>query len=425
MMAAAGRAENLIRKHGSPQQTTLLELFFDLAFIFVIQRIALRITERLSRPGVAGGWHAFPAAGKTLLLLMPLTWVWTLAAWTTAKYDPRRLPVQAVIITAMFGVLIMSAGLPAAFRGGGLAFVVPYVVIQTGRAAVVMIILRGHELARTAARELVWFTLSGLLWITGALTHGGTRVTLWVCGAATDFLAARIGWPVPRLGSLRVTAWAVAGAHLADRYRQFLLIALGESVVALALEYTRGLYDVEPTVAFVIGFATTVLLWRIYFYRTGQTLGDAIAASENPEHLGRVAALAHWIMILGIIITAVGYELVIPHPLGDTMPGWAAVILGGPALYVAGRAHFEYVAFALVSRPRVVGVVILVLAAPLMVPLPPVLVSLIAALVLAGIAAADAARARGRPPEAPSPPRRMVRKQSISPRGGDRGCDGG
>ncbi|OKI85248.1 hypothetical protein A6A27_15700 [Micromonospora sp. CB01531] len=404
-MAAAGRAENLIRKHGSPQQTTFLELFFDLAFIFVIQRITLRITERLSWPGVAHGWHAVPAAGKTLLLLMPLTCVWTLAAWTTAKYDPRRLPVQAVIITTMFGVLIMPAGLPTAFRDGGLAFAVPYVVIQTGRAAVLMIILRGHELQRTAGRELVWFTLSGILWIAGALTHGGTRVTLWICGAATDYLAARLGWPAPRHGSLRVTAWAVAGGHLADRYRQFLLIALGESVVALALEYTMGLYDVESTAAFVIGFATTVLLWRIYFYRAGQILADAIAASKNPEHLGRVAALAHWIMILGIIITAIGHELVIPNPVGHTMPAWVAVILGGAALYVAGRAHLEYVVFARVSRPRVVGVVILILAAPLMLSLPPVLVSLTAALVLAGIAAADVARARGRPLEAPSPSR--------------------
>ncbi len=68
---------------------------------------------------------------------MPLTWVWPLAAWATAKYDPRRLPVQAVIIAAMFGVLIMLAGLPTVFRVGGLAFAVPYVVIQTGPAAVV------------------------------------------------------------------------------------------------------------------------------------------------------------------------------------------------------------------------------------------------------------------------------------------------
>ncbi|MFE9654938.1 low temperature requirement protein A [Micromonospora sp. NPDC006431] len=401
----AGRRTDLFRKGGSPQRVWFLELFFDLAFVFVIERIAMRISEQLGRPGVAERWIGLPELGATLLLLMPLTWMWTFAAWTTARFDPRRPPVQAVVIATMFGVLIMSAALPTAFRGGGLTFAGTYVAIQIGRLLILMIIFRGYELQRAFARELVWFTLTGILWIAGAFAHDGTRVTIWICAAAGDYLAARLGWPAPKLGRQRIPVWAEAPEHLADRYRQFLLIALGQSVLALSLAYTRGLNDLESTSAFVIGFATTVLLWRIYFYRAGQILGEAITASKNPNHLGRVAAFAHWIMILGIVLTAVGYELVIPHPLGHTMPAWAAVILGGPALYVAGRAHFEYVVFARVSRPRIIGVLILIAAAPLMVFLPPLFVLLTAALVLAGIAATDAARARGRPLEAPSPPR--------------------
>ncbi|MFU8875635.1 low temperature requirement protein A [Micromonospora sp. SL4-19] len=401
---AAGRSD-LLRKRGSPQQATFLELFFDLAFVFVIQRIALRVTEHLARPGLAEAWLALPNAGKTLLLLMPLAWVWTMTAWTTARLDPRRLPVQVIVIMTMFGVLIMSAGLPTAFDGGGLAFAVPYVVIQVGRVVILKVMLRGHELEDRVTRDLVWFTLTGILWIVGAFTHDETRVMLWVAAAAGDYLAARLGWPVPKLGRARAIPWAAAGEHLADRYQQFLLIALGESVLALAAAYTMGLYDIESTAAFVIGFATTVLLWRIYFYRAGQILAEAIAASKNPTHLGRVAAFTHWTMILGIIITAIGYELTISHPLGHTALAWVVFILGGPALYVAGRAHFEYVVFARVSRPRIIGVITLALAAPLMHLLPPVLVSLTAALVLTGIAATDATRARGKPLEAPSPPR--------------------
>lgn len=172
--------------------------------------------------------------------------------------------------------------------------------------------------------------------------------------------------------------WADSGEHLADRYRQFLLIALGESVLALSLAYTRGLYNVASTAAFVIGFAAAVLLWRIYFYRAGQILADAIAASNNPIHLGRVAAFAHWIMVLGVVVTVIGFELVIPNPLGHTMPAWAVVVLGGPALFVAGRARFEYVVFARVSRPRLIGVLVLAIAAPLAAFVPPVFVTLTA-----------------------------------------------
>ncbi|MFG1953717.1 low temperature requirement protein A [Micromonospora sp. NPDC048830] len=228
---------DLLRKGESPQQATFLELFFDLAFVFVIERIALRITEQLARPGIAEGWTTFPAVGRTLLLLMPLTWVWTLTAWTTARFDPRRLPVQAVVIMTMLGVLIMSAALPSAFHSGGPAFA---------------IILHAHEHQRAFARELVRFTLTGILWLAGALAHDGTRVWLWTGAAALDYLAARFGWPVPRLGRLRVTVWAAAGGHLADRYRQLLLIALGESVLSLAAAYPRGLYNAESTTAFMI-----------------------------------------------------------------------------------------------------------------------------------------------------------------------------
>jgi low temperature requirement protein LtrA len=109
-------------------------------------------------------------------------------------------------------------------------------------------------------------------------------------------------------------------------------------------------------------------------------------------------------MVAGVVTAAVGDELDIAHPLGHTPPAWIAVILGGPALYLAGRAHFEHAVFGRVSRSRPIGVLALAALTPAMLPLPPVVVAAAAALVLTGIAISDAARARGRPPEQPSPP---------------------
>ena len=97
-------------------------------------------------------------------------------------------------------------------------------------------------------------------------------------------------------------------------------------------------------------------------------------------------------------------ELVIAHPLGHTPPAWIAVILGGPALFLAGRALFEYVVFARVSRDRPIGLLILAALTLAMLLVPPLIVALAATAVLAGIAVCDAARARGRPSEPPSPP---------------------
>jgi low temperature requirement protein LtrA len=127
--------------------------------------------------------------------------------------------------------------------------------------------------------------------------------------------------------------------------------------------------------------------------------------APNRVRLGLSVAYAHLIMVAGIVVIAVGDELVIEHPLGHTQPAWTVVILGGPALFLAGRAIFEYAIFARVSPNRPIGLLMLAaisLATPF---LPPLLIAAAATLVLAAIAVIDAARARGHPPEPPSPPR--------------------
>jgi low temperature requirement protein LtrA len=146
-----------------------------------------------------------------------------------------------------------------------------------------------------------------------------------------------------------------------------------------------------------------VLLWRIYIYRAGQVLGAAVAAAPNPLRVGISALYAHPVMVAGLVAISVGDELVVTHPAGHIQPAWIAVILGGPALFLAGRAALEYVVFSRVSPDRVLGVLVLVAVSPAMVFASPLLAALVAAVVLAGVAIVDAARARRHPGEPPSP----------------------
>jgi low temperature requirement protein LtrA len=173
----------------------------------------------------------------------------------------------------------------------------------------------------------------------------------------------------------------------------------------MGFAFSGGGFETGRTAAFVVSFATTVLLWRIYIYRAGELLPAAIAAARDPGRLARSASFAHLLMVAGVVAIAVGYELVITHPFGHTDTAWIAVILGGPALFLVGRAIFEHAVFARVSRSRLIGLVVLTAIAPAMVLVPPLVVAVAAALVLVGIAVTDAARARGRPPEPPSTPR--------------------
>jgi low temperature requirement protein LtrA len=191
--------------------------------------------------------------------------------------------------------------------------------------------------------------------------------------------------------------------HLAERYRQFLIIALGELILMTTLAVNVSTAADRGT-AFLVSIATAVLLWRIYVYRAGELLSTAIAAAAQPARLAKWASYAHLVMVAGSVVTAVGAELVITHPHGHTQPAWVAVILGGPALFLAGRALFEYTVFARLSTDRLIGLLVLAALTPALLHATPLIVALAATTVLISIAVVDAVRTTRHPPETPSPP---------------------
>jgi low temperature requirement protein LtrA len=398
-----GRGADLLRKPEQPPRATFLELFFDLVFIFALTRVSLRLVEDLTSERRI----ALTEAGQTLLLLLALWMVWLATALIADLYDPQRPEIQLLIVATMFGALVMAVALPEAFGTRGLIFATAYVAIHIGRGLFLVLALRGHEAQRRAARVLFWFGVSAVPWIAGALLpEGAARGVLWTLAVAVDYTGAALGLPAPRLGRSTASELPVVGEHLSERYRQFFIVALGEPILITGLVYSRGGFTPGRNAAFVVAFATTVLLWRIYIYRAGQLLAAAIEAAPHPGRLAVWSSFAHLLMVAGIVAIAVGDELVIAHPLGHTDPAWIAVILGGPALFIAGRALFQYGVFGRVSRSRVIGVFVLAALSPAMILVPPLAVAIAATLVLAMIAVIDAAVTRGRPLEQPSPPSR-------------------
>ncbi|MGW3806740.1 low temperature requirement protein A [Micromonospora sp. NPDC005113] len=401
------RVANLLRRRESPQRPTFLELFFDLVYVFALTRIVHELVLDYTRDHVAETLTTSLAEnGETLLLLLAVWWIWTQTSWTTSRFDPFQPAIQFVVLATMLGSLFLAVAISGALAETGLLFASTYVAIQVGRTLFFVVTLRGDALRRVNMLALVWFGASAVPWIAGALAPGEvTRNSLWTLALAIDYLGGRLGWPVPGMGRSRVSPWAVAGEHLAERYWQLVIVALGETILTSGSSLLRGPIVAERTLALTLSFLTTVLLWRIYFYRAGQILGEAIEASADPGRLGRSAELSHLLMVAGILATSAGSELVLMDPFDHTRPAWVGAILGGPALFLAGRSLFEYVAFARVSRPRPIGILALAAMAPVMVGLPPLWVAAAAASVLLGIAVSDAIRAHGRPLEQASPPR--------------------
>ncbi|MDM4723245.1 low temperature requirement protein A [Micromonospora sp. WMMA1363] len=398
---ATSRATALLRKPGQPQQATFLELFFDLVFVFALTRVSQRLAEDLT----AQRQIVLTETGQTLLLLLALLMVWFTTAWVTDLFDPDRPEIELLVFATMLGSLVMAVAIPEAFGTSALAFAGAYVAIHVGRGLVLVVALRGHEAQRRAAVTLAWYGVSAVPWLVGALffPESPARGALWALAIVIDYAGATVRFPTLRRAERPIEAPIVA-EHLSERYRQFFIVALGELILVTGATFSGSAFEIGQIAAFVVSFATTALMWRIYIHKAGELLPLAIATARVPSRLAGLSTPAHLLMVAGIVAIAVGDELVIEHPTGHTDSAWVAVILGGPALFLTGRAIFEYAVFGRVSPSRTIGAVVLAAVSPVMVFTPPLVVLSVPALVLAAIAVSDTVRARRRPPEMPTPP---------------------
>ncbi len=187
--------------------------------------------------------------------------------------------------------------------------------------------------------------------------HGDWRIAVWIVALAIDLGAPLHGFWLPGYGSTPLTDWTLSGAHLAERCQLVLLIALGESILAAGATFSeREGLDAAIVSAFVVGFLLIVSLWMTYFARAAEAAARRIASAMDPARVGRSGyAYGHAVMVAGVIVTAVAIDLAIADPRMTSTTDTAAVILGGPALYVAGNALFKFALIGYVPRDRLIA----------------------------------------------------------------------
>ncbi|AVT32597.1 MULTISPECIES: low temperature requirement protein A [unclassified Plantactinospora] len=398
-MVLGGGAELLRREESSPR-ATFLELFLDLVYVFALTRVSQRLVHDLTALDQA----VFVEALRALVLLLTLWLLWSMTTLMTSRFDPERPLVQAVVVVTMFGSMVMAVAVPRAFGEHGLMFALAYVGLQFGRPFVLGLTLRGDPRQRISVRLVFWTLCTAPLWIGGAFVVGDLRLLLWGVALIADYLGHRLRWPTPRLGSSASQEWVFAGEHIAERYQQFFLIALGESILVTGFAFSGGEFTTAQSAAFLIAFSTTVLLWRIYFFQAGFQLAEGFATARDPTRFAWSATYTHLVIVAGVVTSAVGYELVVARPLGHTDGAWVGVIVGGPALFLAGRARFGYEIFGTLLPSRLVGIAVLVAVAPGMLFVPPLAVAGTVSTILLGITLHDLLRTRGRRPRSPASP---------------------
>lgn len=304
-----------------------------------------------------------------------------------------------LIVTIMLASLLMSVAVSTAFDDQGLFFAALYVVSQVGRSVFVIRALRRRGVTLVAGKRVAWWVLSAGLWLGGGVVDGDLRVVLWTAAVLIDYSSAELRLPEY---DLRGQGLATSADHLAERFQQFTIIALGDKILAPALKLTQYDHEYKRILALMVSFWTTVVLWRIYFYRAGVLLPAGIVTSHDPARYTRSLSHLHIIMIAGLVISAASEDVIVSHPTGHNTIVWVAAITGGPAVFLVGRMLLDKLTFNRVSRSRIVGLALLAAVVPIAVGFPPILVTTTVNVILTLVVVSDTISWRRHPKE-PSP----------------------
>ncbi|GAA0654641.1 low temperature requirement protein A [Brevundimonas lenta] len=355
-----------------------VELFFDLVFVFAITQISHTLLANLTWLG----------ALQAALLLGALWWAWIDTSWITNWLNPERTPVRLLLFVLMGGGLVMSTSLPDAFGDKGLVFACAFAFIQVGRGLFTLWAVRAEPvMRRNFQRIVIWASVGAALWISGGLMTGDMRMILWLIAVFGEFVAPACYFWVPGLGRSHTQDWKIEGEHLAERVGLFIIICLGESVLVTGATFAGLEWTPDVVAAFAAAFLGTLAMWWIYFNKAHDAASEVISRSTDAGRVARSAyTYAPILAVAGIVVTAVGDELSLSHPTGHTSFGTAAVIVGGPMLFLMGAQAFKYASFGNWSPSRLTGIGLLAALAVVSMLLTPLQLAAAATAVLIFVA---------------------------------------
>jgi low temperature requirement protein LtrA len=371
------------RAPGTERDVSPLELFFDLVYVFAIGQLSHHLVEHVD----------LRTGAETLILALAVFYAWYMTAWGANWLDPDPLPVRAALVGLMFASLLMSVAIGDAFDGRAWLFVTGYLLLQVGRAAFLIVALRGRPQGEHFVNDLVWELLTGVLWVAGAIADPDARLVLWGLAVAVAYGGAWAQHWLPGRGRrVDLEHTEIAGAHLVERFRLFFIIVLGETVLTTGNAFAGEPFALDRLLALAIAFTGTVALWWCYFQRA-EALG--VEAAESAEDAGAAGLWGTWtltLIVLALIAIAVGDELAIAHPGDDATLGFSVLAFGGPALFLLAQLLFHRAALGRTPRSRPLGIAALAILAVATAPLTMIAGIAAATAVLVAVAIADTVR---------------------------------
>ena len=314
------------RRIESGQRVTPLELFFDLVFVFAITQVTGFLADNSTWLGLLRG----------LLLLAALWWAWASYAWLTNTLNPEEGSVRLAVFGSIGAMLVVSLATRNAFGADGVVFGVAYFLVRFLHLVLYAIAGKGDpELLRAVARTALPATIGpGLLVVAGFL-EGVPQMAVWGAALAIDYVGVLLG---------HMRGWRVSPEHFVERHGLVVIIALGESIVAIGVGAAGLPLDAGRITAALLGMVVIAALWWSYFdwliYITLARLEEATGV-ERAALARDLYSYLHLPMVAGIVLFALGLKTTLAD-FASPLPTIPAVgLCGGLALYflahVAGR----------------------------------------------------------------------------------------
>ena len=361
------------------QRVTPLELFFDLVFVFAITQVT----------GFLSAEPTWDGLGQGLLVLGAVWWAWAAFAWLTNTLDAEEGRVRLTMLAAMASMLLVALAVPQAFGDDALLFGVAYAIV---RVLHITLYALGSRADRDVLRAVLRMTPTSLVGpaviVVAAFTDGALQVALWLAALTLDYVGVVVGGG---------RGWRVSPHHFAERHGLIVIIALGETVVALGVGATAEAITAGVIAAAVLGIVVISALWWAYFDVVAIVAERKLAEAQGAARavLARDSySFLHLPMIAGIVLFALG--------LKKTLTGWdeplkdvpALGLCGGIALYLLAHVAFRLRNVRTFNRHRAVAALVLLALVPVATEVDALVALTAVTAVCAGLIAYEAIRFR-------------------------------
>ena len=369
-----------VRSVEGDERVTPLELFFDLVFVFALTQVTGFLAANQSGEGLLRG----------ALLFAALWWAWEAYAWLTNTLDPEEGAVRLAVFATTGAMLIVALATPSAFGGEALVFGVAYFVVRALHLVLYAIAGRDDpDLHAAVLRFAPGAVLGPSLLVIAAFFDGPAELALWGAALTVDYGSALVG---------RGRGWRLSPAHFVERHGLIIIIALGESIVAIGVGAEGLPLDAGHITAALLGMVVAAALWWSYFdwviYVSQARLTDATGA-ERANLARDLFSYIHLPMVFGIVLFALGLKMTLGHvdePLG-IIP--AIGLCGGLALYMAAHVALRLRIGGGWGHGRPTATVVLLALIPVATMVPALVSLALAAAVCATLIAYEAIRYRG------------------------------